>query len=93
MRGMSSGGFFTLGAALARVWHPAYPLLPWALTSALLTVAGMWDYWTGRGPVEWIVVGLAAYELMSGLLVVPAPAGRGARASQWSKAESDRGAR
>jgi hypothetical protein len=61
-------GFFTLGGALARVWRPAYPLLPWALTSALLTVAGLWDFWTGRGQVEWIVVGLAAYEMMMGLL-------------------------
>jgi hypothetical protein len=67
-------GFFTLGGALACVWHPAYPLLPWALTSALLMVAGLWDYWTGRGPVEWIVVGLSAYELMIGLLAdVPTP--------------------
>jgi hypothetical protein len=85
-----SGGLFTLGAALARVWQPAYPLLPWALTSALLSVAGLWDYWTGRGPIEWIVVGLGAYELMIGLLTAAAPAGRAARASQWSKAEPDR---
>ena len=68
---MRSHGFFTLGAALARVWRPAYPLLPWALTSALLMAAGMWDFWYRRGPIEWIVVGLAAYELMLGLLEEP----------------------
>ena len=31
---MRSHGFFTLGGALALVWRPAYPLLPWALTFA-----------------------------------------------------------
>ena len=54
---MASHGFFTLGGALARVWRPAYPLLPWALTSALLMMAGLWDFWTLGGPIEWIVVG------------------------------------
>lgn len=71
---MRSHGFFTLGSALARVWHPAYPLLPWALTSALLMTAGMWDFWSRGGPIEWVVVGLAAYELMIGLLEEPVPA-------------------
>ena len=65
---MRSHGFFTLGGALARLWRPAHPLLPWALTSALLMSAGMWDFWTRGGPIEWIVVGLAAYELMLGLM-------------------------
>ncbi len=27
--------------------------------------AGMWDFWSYGGPVEWIVVALSAYELMS----------------------------
>ena len=65
---MPPHGFFTLGHALARVWQPAYPLLPWALTSAMLTTAGMWDYWSRDGRIEWVVMGLAAYELMLGLL-------------------------
>ena len=65
---MGSHGFFTLGGALARVWRPACPLLPWALTSALLMTAGMWSYWSQGGPIEWIVVGLSAYELMLGLM-------------------------
>lgn len=60
--------YFTIGGVLARVWRPTYPLLPWALTSALLTVAGVWDHWTKGAPVEWLVLGLAAYELMIGLL-------------------------
>lgn len=72
---MSSGhDIFSLGGALARVWHPRYRLLPWALTSALLMTAGLWDYWTVGGRVEWVVVGLSAYELMIGLLDRPAEA-------------------
>jgi hypothetical protein len=63
-----SGGVFSLGAVLARYWHPAYPLLPWALTSAMLTVAAMWDYWSRGGPIDFVVLGLAAYELMLGLM-------------------------
>ena len=85
--------FFTLGGALARVWQPAHRLLPWALTSALLMTAGMWDYWSHRGQIEWIVVGLAAYELMLGLLEEPSPASTGATASQGSTPAGDRAGR
>ena len=61
-------GWFTLGGLLATAWRPSQPLLPWALTSALLTVAALWGHWTSGGPVDWVVLGLAAYELMMGLL-------------------------
>ena len=61
-------GFFSLGGFLARIWQPAYRLLPWAFTSAMLTVAAMWDHWSRGGPIDYIVLGLAAYELMLGLL-------------------------
>ena len=63
-----SDGVFSLGAVLARYWHPAYALLPWALTSAMLTVAAMWDYWSRGGSIDYVVLGLAAYELMLGLM-------------------------
>ena len=65
--------YFTPGAALARFWRPAYPLLPWAMTSALLMVAGTWDHLVDGGAVEWTVVGLSAYELMMGLLATLQP--------------------
>jgi hypothetical protein len=65
---MGSHGYFPLGGLLARVWSTSQPLLPWALTSALLSVAAMSDYWSRGGPIDWIVLGLAAYELMIGLL-------------------------
>lgn len=61
-------GIFSLGALVARVWRPAYPLLPWALSSALLTTAAMWDFWSRGGVIDYTVLGLAAYELMMGLM-------------------------
>jgi hypothetical protein len=61
-------GIFSLGALVARAWRPGYALLPWALTSALLTTAAMWDFWTRGGAIEYTVLGLAAYELMMGLM-------------------------
>jgi hypothetical protein len=73
---------FSLGGALARVWRPRYPLLPWALTSALLMTAGMWDHWSVGGRVDWVVVGLSAYEFMLGLLEAPSPAATAAAPSR-----------
>ena len=75
-------GIFSLGALLSRTWKPTYILLPWALTSAMLTTAAMWDFWTRGGPIDYTVLGLAAYELMMGLMedevtvVVEAPGRR-----------------
>ena len=63
-----SHGIFSLGALLARAWKPAHALLPWALTSALLTTAAMWDFWARGGSIDYTVLGLAAYELMIGLM-------------------------
>lgn len=65
---MAPDGLFSLGAVLARFWRPAFPLLPWAFTSAFLTVAAMWDHWSRGGPIDYVVLGLAAYELMLGLM-------------------------
>ena len=71
--GVRQHGFFSLGGFLARFWHPAYVLLPWAFTSALLTVFALWDHWTRGGAIDYTVLGLAAYELMLGLMEEDAP--------------------
>ena len=65
---MRGHGIFSLGGVIARMWRPGLVLLPWALSSALLTVAAMWDYWSRGGSIDYLVLGLAAYELMIGLL-------------------------
>jgi hypothetical protein len=85
---MRFGAWFTLGGLLARYWRPAFPLLPYALTSALLMIAGCWDRWNRGSQVEWIVVGLAAYEFMIGLLATgePAAAIASVRTSRQSRA-------
>lgn len=74
---MRDHGIFTLGGFLSRFWKPAYPLLPWAFTSAMLTVVAMWDRWSRGGAIDYTVLGLAAYELMLGLMeTAPAEASR-----------------
>jgi hypothetical protein len=73
---MPRHGIFSLGHVLARWWQPAYPLLPWAFTSAMLTLGAMWDFWSRRGPIDYTLLGLAAYELMIGLLEESAPVAR-----------------
>ena len=71
---MRAHGFFSLGGFLSRFWRPAYVLLPWAFTSAMLTVTALWDRWTRGGAIDYTVLGLAAYELMIGLMEEEAPA-------------------
>ena len=61
-------GIFSLGAAISSAWKPRHALLPWALSSAMLTVAAMWDYWSRGADIDYLVLGLAAYELMIGLM-------------------------
>ena len=70
---MRHHGFFSLGGFLSRFWQPAYILLPWAFTSAMLTVVALWDRWTRGGAIDYTVLGLAAYELMLGLMEEDAP--------------------
>ena len=70
---MRAHGFFSLGGFLSHFWRPAYLLLPWAFTSAMLTVIALWDRWTRGGAIDYTVLGLAAYELMIGLMEEDAP--------------------
>lgn len=72
---MRHGHIFSIGGQIARVWKPTPTLLPWALSSALLVVAALWDFWSVGARPDLVVMGLAAYEMMIGLLET-APAGR-----------------
>ena len=65
---MRGHGIFSLGGVISCVWKPGLVLLPWAFCSAMLTVAAMWDYWSRGANIDYVVLGLAAYELMIGLL-------------------------
>jgi hypothetical protein len=75
---VSGHGIFSLGGLVARLWSPRLFLLPWALCSAMLTVAAMWDYWSCGGEIDYLVLGLAAYELMIGLMEEESEARAGA---------------
>jgi hypothetical protein len=79
-------GIFSLGALIALAWKPGLVLLPWALSSALLTAAAMWDYWSRGGNIDYLVLGLAAYELMIGLLEEESSVRAGAGVSERDRA-------
>jgi hypothetical protein len=70
-------GIFSLGGVISRLWKPGLVLLPWAFSSAMLTVAAMWDYWARGAAIDYLVLGLAAYELMIGLMEEEAEAKAG----------------
>jgi hypothetical protein len=58
---------FSLGKVIARFWHPARNWMPWSAAALGLTVGAFFDTVRfGRGP-DFILLGLAAYELLIGL--------------------------
>jgi hypothetical protein len=73
---------FSLGGLIGRFWRPRRQWMPWTAAAAGLAIGGVYDVVTvGRGP-DFILLGLAAYELLVGLTRSPggrsanAPAGR-----------------
>jgi len=69
--------FFSLGGVFSRWWPSRAPgVAPWICASALLTSGAVWDWVRTGGEVDFILLGLAAYELVIGLTEesVPAPA-------------------
>ena len=59
--------FFSLGGLLAVVWKPRVVPLPWVLAASMLVVLGCWDLVRAPGRVDFILLGLAGYELALGL--------------------------
>jgi hypothetical protein len=62
------GTFFSLGGLLVR-WWPAWPLWisPWSATALMLATAAFWDAAQRGGEVDFILLGLAGYEVVIGL--------------------------
>lgn len=60
--------FFSLGGLLATCWKSRPSLVPWILTSSLLLGLSFWDLLSRGGRIDFIVLGLAAYELALGLI-------------------------
>jgi hypothetical protein len=58
--------FFSLGGLLRIWWTPRVLELPWIVASALLLLLSCWDVLDGAGRMDFIVMGLAGYELVIG---------------------------
>jgi hypothetical protein len=64
---MGHGTFFSLGGLIARVWRTRSPMTPWVCASSVLTAGAIWDRMRTGGPIDFVLLGLAGYELVIGL--------------------------
>ena len=64
--------FFSIGGLLARCWRTRSPITPWICASSVLTAGAIWDAVRTGGPIDFIMLGLAGYELVIGLTEDPA---------------------
>ena len=67
MRAPAQLEFFSLGGVLSYFWHSRSTILPYVLTAFVLSVLSCWDLMRGAGRADFIMLGLAAYELTLGL--------------------------
>ena len=58
---------FSIGGLLARWWKTEPLWLPWAVASVVLLVGACWDPLVRGAQADFILVGLAGYEMMIGL--------------------------
>jgi hypothetical protein len=63
--------FFSLGGLLFRFWTPRSQLLPWLSAAITLSLLACWDLAARGGSVDFIMLGLAGYELVIGLTEEP----------------------
>jgi len=59
---------FSLGGVIQRCWPGEPPLLSWIAAASLLMIAAFADPVRRGGFVDFIMVGLALYELMIGTM-------------------------
>lgn len=58
--------YFSAGGVLALFWRPR-PLAPWVVSAAFLMTLACLDVVRGTGFIDFILLGLAGYELVIGL--------------------------
>jgi hypothetical protein len=63
--------FFSMGGLLARCWRTRSPVTPWICASSLLTAGALWDAVRTGGPIDFVMLGVAGYELVIGLTEEP----------------------
>jgi hypothetical protein len=59
--------FFSLGVLLRRCWRTQYALAPFGLAAGALAALSLWDWIARSGRVDFVLLGLAGYELILGL--------------------------
>jgi hypothetical protein len=59
--------FFSLGGVLATWWRPRNLVMPWVVSAAVLLLLSCWDVFGRAGRADFILIGLAGYELLIGL--------------------------
>jgi hypothetical protein len=69
---MAQGTFFSIGGLLTSVWHTRSPMTPFVCASSVLTAGAIWDRLRSGGPIDFVLLGLAGYELVMGLTEEPA---------------------
>ena len=67
---------FSLGGLLARRWRPQAIWVPWTIAAIFIGACAVWDFVAGAGRIDFIMAGLACYELIMGLTEEP-PANAG----------------
>lgn len=80
MRSPARLEFFSLGGIVGMFWRPAQRLLPWLLSATVLVLLSCWDLFRGIHRIDFVVMGLAWYELAIGLTDQEMPASRDRRA-------------
>jgi hypothetical protein len=61
-------GFFSIGGLIARWWPGGGAgIAPWIVASSVLMSGALWDWVRAGGVVDFVLLGLAAYELVIGL--------------------------
>lgn len=68
---MRHGTFFSLGGLFARLWRTRSAMTPFVCASSLLTAGAIWDRLRTGGPIDFVLLGLAGYELVIGLTEEP----------------------
>ncbi len=62
-----TGELFSVGGLLARWWRTEPAWLPWAAAAVVLLVAACWDPLVRGAQADFILIGLAGYEMVIGL--------------------------
>ena len=61
------GQLFSIGSIVTAGWRPRWPVLPWVLSAAALAALACCDLLLRGDRIDFILVGLAGYELVIGL--------------------------